>query len=338
MLRLPVNEIAMKTLFDKTVIGTMELKNRFIRSSVEDRTVTGMVTDAMLQTYANLAKGGVGTILTGYTIVDEAEKASNICAIYNDSFISCNKQLTETVHSLGSNILLQLVYLGSRLKAKAAATAEILGASPVKDPHTGVIPKEMTAQDIHRIEQEFAAAALRAQQAGFDGVEIHAAHGFLLHQFASPLQNQRTDQYGGSQENRYRITIETYEAIRNAVGADFPIWIKIQSSDGDIGGVNHEDCLYLCKELAQRKIDAIEISGNFTDYRINTAFFQDIADRVAHEVTVPVIVTGGNRIYEEMEKMINSTKIEYVGMARPLITNPNLINQFAEQHANTIGS
>lgn len=321
-----------KTLFDETSIGPMQMKNRFVRASVSDPTPNGKVTDELLNLYESLAKGGVGTILTGYTVVGRNEKNMNILAMYDDTFIEGGRRLTDLVHSHGSNILMQLVSVGSGYLSRTAPDGELMGASAVKNLHTGITPKEMTEEDIRNTINEFAAAALRAKQAGFDGVEIHACHGYLLHQFATPYYNRRTDNYGGSRENRYRLTIEVYEAIRRAVGEDFPVWIKVQSEDHFEQGVTHEDCLYLCRELAKRRIDAIEVSGPFTKYKMNTAYFKVMADKIARETSVPVIVTGGNRIYEEMEKMINETAIDYVGMARPLMTQPDLINQFAAKY------
>lgn len=321
-----------KTLFDETSIGPMQMKNRFVRASVSDPTPNGKVTDKLLNLYESLAKGGVGTILTGYTVVGRNEKNMNILAMYDGTFIEGGRRLTDLVHSHGSNILMQLVSVGSGYSSRTAPDGELMGASAVKNLHTGITPKEMTEEDIRNTINEFAAAALRAKQAGFDGVEIHACHGYLLHQFATPYYNRRTDNYGGSRENRYRLTIEVYEAIRRAVGEDFPVWIKVQSEDHFEQGVTHEDCLYLCRELAKRRIDAIEVSGPFTEYKMNTTYFKEMADKIARETSVPVIVTGGNRIYEEMEKMINETAIDYVGMARPLMTQPDLINQFAAKY------
>lgn len=310
----------------------MQMKNRFVRASVSDPTPNGKVTNKLLNLYESLAKGGVGTILTGYTVVGWNEKNMNILAMYDDTFIEGGRRLTDLVHSHGSNILMQLVSVGSGYSSRTAPDGELMGASAVKNLHTGITPKEMTEEDIRNTINEFAAAALRAKQAGFDGVEIHACHGYLLHQFATPYYNRRTDNYGGSRENRYRLTIEVYEAIRRAVGEDFPVWIKVQSEDHFEQGVTHEDCLYLCRELAKRRIDAIEVSGPFTEYKMNIAYFKEMADKIARETSVPVIVTGGNRIYEEMEKMINETAIDYVGMARPLMTQPDLINQFAAKY------
>lgn len=322
-----------KTLFDATTIGNMQLKNRFVRASVGDRTATGEVTDEIIERYTALAKGGVGTILTGFTLVDESEKSMNILSMYDDRFIDGCKRLTDAVHQNGSNILMQLVSVGSGIFSRNPSEVKVFGASSVPNLHTGVTPKEMTLDDIRDMQKKFADAAVRAKDAGFDGIEIHGCHGYLLHQFTTSYYNRRSDEYGGNRENRYRMTIETYEAIRRAVGDDFQIWIKVQSQDNFEGGVNHDDCVYLCKKLAKRGIDAIEVSGNFYDYKGNKAFFKEVADRIAKETSVPVIVTGGNREYEEMENMINQTDIDYVGMARPLISQPELINEFAKKHA-----
>lgn len=320
-----------KSLFDETVIGSLKLKNRFIRASVGDHVQNEIISDKVIETYKTLAKGGVGTILTGYTLIDKAEKEMNILPIYDDKFIDRYRELTETVHKHGTNILMQLVYVGSNFTPRGKHT-DMMGASAVKNLNTGFTPREMTLSDIEELKKKFAAAAVRAQKAGFDGIEIHASHGYLLHQFATAYYNRRTDRYGGSRENRYRLTIEVYESIREAVGKDFPIWIKVQSQDNFEQGVTNEDCLYLCEQLTQKGIDAIEISGNFWDFKQNTAFFAKAASMIADKVSVPIIVTGGNRDYQTMEKMINDTKIEYVGMARPLISNPNLINQFHKEY------
>lgn len=325
-----MEQVKKKSLFDETVMGNLKLKNRFIRASVGDYIHKDVISDEVLNTYENLAKGGVGTILTGYSLIDEDEKDMNILPIYDNKYIDRYKELTEIVHKYDANILMQLVYVGSTFTPNGTH-GDMMGASAVKNLKTGFTPREMTLNDIEELKKKFAAAAVRAKKAGFDGIEIHASHGYLLHQFATAYYNRRTDQYGGNRENRYRLTIEVYESTRKAVGKDFPIWIKVQSQDNFEQGVTNEDCLYLCEQLAQRGIDAIEISGNFWDFKQNTAFFAKAASMIADKVSVPIIVTGGNREYKEMEKMINETKIEYVGMARPLISNPNLINQFHKE-------
>lgn len=330
-----------KSLFDETTIGKIKLKNRFVRASVGDDTPTGEVLDKTVERYEQLAKGGVGTILTGYTLIDASEQNMGILSMYDDRFISGAKRLADVAHQYGSNILMQLVYVGSEFHRDPSLAHNILGASAVRNLHTGLTPKEMSHEDIKRVIGEFADAAVRAKKAGFDGIEIHACHGYLLHQFASPYYNRRTDEYGGNRENRYRLTLEVYKAIRQAAGKDFQVWIKVQSQDSELKdadgnilskGVTNADCLYLCRELAKLGIDAIEVSGNFQDFRGNKAFFRDIADNIAAETSLPTIVTGGNRDYKEMERMINDTHISYVGMARPLLARPDLINKFADEY------
>lgn len=315
-----------KRLFQESRIGNLILKNRFIRSSIGDHTPDGRITQAIIDKYRAQAEGGVSTVITGFTLVDEAEKEAEIARIYDNSFIPENRMLVNTIHSAGANAIMQLVYLGSNFRSKVLPK-HVLSASDVADPYTGVIPEPMTKEDIKRVVDNFAKAAVRAKEAGYDGVEIHACHGYLLNQFATPLQNHRTDEYGGSRENRYRITIEVYEAIRKAVGDDYQVWIKVMSQDGFIGGVDNDDCAYLCNELAARGIDAIEVSGNFYHMVGERAFFEVAADRIARETKKPVIVTGGNRNYNEMERMIETTDIDYVGLARPLLLHPDYVNQ-----------
>jgi 2,4-dienoyl-CoA reductase-like NADH-dependent reductase (Old Yellow Enzyme family) len=208
----------------------------------------------------------------------------------------------------------------------------ILAPSVVENLNTKIAPEEITVRQIKAIQKKFSEAALRAKNAGYDGVEIHAAHGFLLSQFMTPYYNRRTDLYGGSVENRARMSLETYQAIREAVGTDFPVLIKINVNDGFENGVAFEDVLYLCEELTKLKIDAIEISGAFSAFpQGSTSYFKKEAEQIAAKNDTKIIMTGGNRDFGEMTGILNSTKIEYFGMARPLIKEPDLINQFKEK-------
>jgi 2,4-dienoyl-CoA reductase-like NADH-dependent reductase (Old Yellow Enzyme family) len=200
----------------------------------------------------------------------------------------------------------------------------ILAPSAVENLNTKIIPREINLEQI-----KFSDAALRAKNAGYDGVEIYAAHGFFLSQFMTPHYNRRTDQYGGSAQNRARMLLETYEGMRKSSGDDFSIWAKINVTDGFENGVVFDDALYLCRELTRRKIDAIEISGAWNKIvQEATSFFKNESERIAEENDVPIIMTGGNRDFQEMTEILNNTKIEYFGMARALIKDPDLINKF----------
>jgi 2,4-dienoyl-CoA reductase-like NADH-dependent reductase (Old Yellow Enzyme family) len=322
---------SMKTLFDETRLGNMTLKNRFIRAAVGEATVDGRVNEAMLQLYQKLARGGAGTLITGFTLVDEAEKNFPLLALYDDSFMEGHKALTGLVHEHGANIVLQLVYVGSYAMGKTTGMT-VLAPSAVENANTKIMPQEITVPQIAAIQKKFAAAALRAKNAGYDGVELHAAHGFLLSQFMTPHYNRRTDCYGGSAQNRARMARETYAAVRESVGAAFPVLIKINVNDGIENEVRFEDVLYLCDALTKAKIDAVEISGAFGTFPQDaTSFFKKEAEQIAARNDIKVILTGGNRDFAEMTEILNATKIEYFGMARPLIKEPDLINRFGKR-------
>ena len=183
----------------------------------------------------------------------------------------------------------------------------------------------MSADEIKAVQEKFAQAAVRAKKAGFDGIEIHAAHGFLLSQFITPYYNRRSDIYGGAIENRARMTLETYSAIREAVGKEYPVWVKLNCIDGFEGGLTLEDFLYVCRALTKLGVDAIEVSGNWmARSKEKEAYFKNEAAIAAEENQVAVILTGGNRDYGQMEQLLNTTRIGYFGMSRPFISEPDL--------------
>ncbi len=254
----------MKSLFDQTHLAGLHLKNRFFRSATRDGLADerGQVTEELVQVYENLAKGGVGTIITGHTYVTDVEqsKQPRQMGIYDDSLIDGYKRLTETVHRHKANIVLQISCVGAQTYAGRDERL-IWGPSPVEDLATGIVPKEMSKEEILYLQHAFADAALRAKKAGFDGVQIHAAHGYVLNKFLNPYYNRRTDGYGGTIDDRARILIETYSAIRNIVGAEYPILIKINCSDFMDQGMTFAESKYVCKKLVGLGIDAIEVSG-----------------------------------------------------------------------------
>jgi 2,4-dienoyl-CoA reductase-like NADH-dependent reductase (Old Yellow Enzyme family) len=322
----------MKTLFDESKIGSMHLKNRFIRAAIGDLAVGGHLTEEMLETYKELASGGVGTIITGLTLVDEVEGSFPLPAMYEDIYIDEYKRLVDSVHDFNTNIILQLVYVGTHIMGDPGER-DILAPSAVANKNTGVVPKEMTVNEIKSIQSKFAHAAVRAKKAGFDGIEIHAAHGFLLNQFITPFYNRRKDLYGGSIENRARIILETYSAVREAVGIDYPVLVKVNCMDGIENGLSEGDFRYVCAELSKLGVDAIEVSGNWLERsKEKDTYFKNEAEVVAKENQVAVIVTGGNRNYSDMEKLLNSTNIEYFGMARPFIAEPDLVKNYSHGH------
>lgn len=337
----------MKNLFDTTKIKELTVKNRFIRSATHEAMATddGEVTDKLLEVYENLARGCTGIIITGfaYTIKDE-NTSLRMLAAYNDSFIEGFKKITETVHKHDTKIILQIASGGSQAKFKIKDKT-IWGPSAVEHLYTKITPAEMTKENIKSLTEAFSDASLRAKKGGFDGVQIHSAHGYLVNQFLNPYYNRRQDEYGGSIENRARIVFEIYESIRKKVGNDFLVSIKINCSDfmGD-EGLQPEETKYICKKLDEMGIDLIEISGNvgynqtppvifetgIAEDTSRQSYFSKYAAEIAEIVKAPVAVVGGNRDFDLMTNILNKTKISYFSLARTLLCEPDLINKWKE--------
>lgn len=332
----------MAKIFEPTAIGRMALKNRLIRSATWENMADdkGHMTDKLFKVYEDLAKGGVGMILTGYAFVVEEEQPNpGMMGIYDDSFIAEYQQLTTMVHQHNSRIVAQIAYGGSQTGYPAEGRL-IWGPSAVADLATKVVPTEMTQDDINTLVHAFGAAAKRAKEAGFDGVQMHGAHGYLLSQFLSPHYNRRSDHYGGSIENRARIFIEVYEQIRQQVGDDYPVLIKINAEDYFEDGAVFDDCRYVCHQLAQRGIDAIEISaGTFASgekiparAKINTpekeAYHAQYAIQLANELDIPIITVGGLRSPEVIEQLLATSRVALFSLSRPLLTEPDLPNRW----------
>ncbi len=336
----------MKQLFEKTDINGLEMKNRFIRSATWERMADdeGHLTDRLIKVYENLADGGAAAIITGYAYVLKDEQPNpKMMGIYDDSFIEEYKKLTDAVHKRGSRIILQIVYGGPFSWFKASERV-IWGPSAVTNKLSGVTPKEMTKDEIKILVEAFGDAALRAKKSGFDGVEIHGAHSYLLNMFLTPMFNTRGDEYGGNRDNRARIIYEVYDNVRAKTGKDYPVLIKLNCSDfsGD-KGFTFNECKTLCSNLGTMGIDAIEISGgtvfkapkpekdpsNFSAEAIGKeSYFAEYAKEIAETVNVPVILVGGNRSFEKMENLLSDSGIEYFSLSRPLLSEPDLISRW----------
>lgn len=317
------------SLFDVTNLKSLKLKNRFVRAAIGEKTNDGRVNDGILSLYTELAKGGVGTIITGLTLVDEDERNAPIFAIYDDSFIADHKKLTDVVHANGASIVLQIVVAGSKIQSTGPSHSP-LGPSAIVNKTSKITPTAANVEQIKAIQTKFGQAAARAKTAGYDAVEIHGAHGFYLSQWVTPYYNTRTDTYGGSQENRARNLLETYAAVRSAVGPDYPVWVKINSNDGFDGEVPFEDVLYFTQKLSDAGADAIEISGKL-DLSIPSPphpMFLKEATAIAAQVApqTAIILTGGNNTPDDLVEALKTTKIRYFGLARALQKNPHWIN------------
>lgn len=333
----------MKALFEQSNIGKMQVKNRFIRSATWENMTTedGHMTDKLYDIYEELAQGGVGLIITGYAnIVIEEQPNPGMMGIYDDSFIDEYQKLTELVHTYDSKIVMQLAYGGTKTTHNVGERI-IYAPSEVAEKGTNTLGKSMTKAEIDYIIHAFALSAKRAQQAGFDGVEIHGAHTYLINQFLSPYYNRRTDQYGGSLENRMRFLVEVFLQMRKLVGDDFPIMVKLTASEFFEGGLTFAETRIICKTLESIGVDAIEISGNihgkassmigqyFDGYQLQEeGYFVEYGKAISDDVDIPIITVGGLANIETIETILGTTNIAYFAIARPLLSEPHLIKRW----------
>lgn len=327
----------MKHVFEQTHIGNIAVKNRLVRSATWENLAAenGHMTEKLFNLHQELAQGGVGLIITGYAFVTGDEQPNpNMMGISNDTFIADYKKLTNMVHDQGSRIVMQVAYGGPQT-GFIPENRVIWGPSNIADLAYGVVPTPMTRADIKSLIQAYGDAARRVKESGFDGVEIHAAHGYLLSQFLTPHYNRREDEYGGSIENRSRIIVEIYQEIRRQVG-DYPIFLKLNGEDFIENGLSFDDCSWVAEKMAALGVDALDISGgsfasgdkNPCRQKVNSrekeAYHAEYAAKIANEVDVPVIVVGGIRSMEVIEWLLNNTRIEFFALSRPLLTEPDL--------------
>ena len=300
----------MKKIFESATLGKLTIKNRLIRSA----TWEGLADDAghmpgeLYQAYEELAKGGVGAIISGFTSVSDDDRYfGGMARISNDGLIAEHKRLTDICRSENCKIFVQLA----------------LG-----EYHRNKDIDDMTETDIIAVIRLFADAAKRAEKAGYDGAQIHAAHNFFLSRFISPAYNHRQDEYGGSEAGRGKIILDILRGIKDSAPR-LHVTMKINCSDFMQGGLTPSESLKICRLCADAGMDSIEVSGNGTSVAgirigVNEAYFKDFALALADAVNIPIILVGGHRSLESMESVLNEGKIEFLSLSRPLIREPNL--------------
>ncbi|TDF37462.1 NADH:flavin oxidoreductase/NADH oxidase family protein [Alteromonadaceae bacterium M269] len=296
------------------------------------------------QLYRTWSEGGTGLHITGNVMIDKRylERAGNV-VLEDDKYLELFKHWAEEGTAGGNQLWVQLNHPGRQ--CPRLINSKPLSPSDVQLDILGNFgkPKAMTEEDIQEVIQRFARSAALVKQAGFTGVQIHCAHGYLLSQFLSPKINQRTDEWGGSLENRARIIREIIREVRSAVGDDFPISVKLNSADFQKGGFSLEDCIQVSQWLGEDSVDLLEISGgNYeqlslmgvepTEVRESTrkreAYFIEYAEKIKASANIPIMVTGGFRSRDVMENAIEKGETDVIGLARPLCTQPNCSSKF----------
>lgn len=322
----------MAHLFDPITIHHLTLENRLVMPPMATAKAdeNGYVTDAVCDYYRERAKySKIGLIITEHSYIHLQGKAHpGQTSIASDDVIPSLTQLTNCIHQEGVKVFAQLSHAGSAAVSKTTGQPPV-GPSAVYHPkQKEELPLEMTVQQIHEVTGWFAQAARRAKQAGFDGVELHSAHGYLLNQFFSPLSNRRTDVYGAqSVENRTRFHREVLQAVREAVGDTFPIAVRLGGCDYQTGGSTIEDCVEACQLLEKSGADLLHLTGGMNGFvrpgHGEPGYFQDLSIPVKQVVQIPVLLTGGVTTLPQAEALIAGGCTDMIGVGRAIFKNPH---------------
>jgi 2,4-dienoyl-CoA reductase-like NADH-dependent reductase (Old Yellow Enzyme family) len=319
------------------------LPNRLAKSALSEALAgpDGLPNQALQTLYRRWGKGGLGLIVTGNVMVDAAARGEpgNV-VVESEAALPGLRAWAEAAGSAGSPCWAQINHPGKQAPKGLNRAAVAPSALPLRKdlaPYFHV-PRALGTEEIAALVARYARVAALCKDAGFQGVQIHGAHGYLVSQFLSPLHNQRTDEYGGSIQNRMRFAVEVYRAMRKAVGAAFPVGIKLNSADFQRGGFTEEESLAVVRTLAEEGMDLIEISGGTYESPRMTgagidrtertaareAYFLAFAERVRSVTRTPLMVTGGFRTYEGMRQAVASGATDMVGLGRPLCVEPEI--------------
>ncbi len=345
-----MSKTELETAFTPTFIGGMKLKNRFIRSATWDGMAgkNGEVSPRQIHLYQTLAAGGAAMLTSGYTFVSpEGQQHHGQAGLDQDQLKESLAELAEVVHQSGSRLFVQLVHCGGQANPQVSGLPA-KAPSAIDHPLFTRRPEELTREEIKKLINAFAAAAERAQESNCDGVQFHAAHGYLISQFLSPAINRRHDDFGGSLDNRFRFLKESFLRVRELVGKDFPLTIKINGQDYLENGLLLEETTEICQRLTEMGLEAIEISGGSRashpkqpvlkniDQPEKEAYFLADAVAIQRAVDIPVITVGGIRSPQTINKII-SRGISLVALCRPLIKEPGLIKRWQDGNLNPAG-
>jgi len=292
----------------------------------------GSVNERHIAYYVRRARGGVGYITFEHTgVLKQGRAFPNMALIDSDQHIPPFKKLVEAVHKEGGKIVIQINHAGRQTSASITGSP-IVAPSAIPCPVRKEMPKELSYEEIQKIIEAFGAAALRVKEAGADGVEIHMAHGYLINQFLSPFSNKREDEYGGDADRRMRMGHEVLRAVRNKVGADFPVLCRLSADEYVDGGLKIEDSKEIAKALERNGADALHVSAcvaasgylNHPPYYAEEGVFVHLAQGIKSVVSIPVITVGRIRTPELANRILEEQKADLISMGRALIADPEL--------------
>lgn len=330
-----------KTLLDSLVLpNEQKLANSFFKSAMSETMgdKNQSPSEELIALYEHWAGQGVGVLVTGNVMVDRRYlgEPGNV-VLDQQSDLTLFAKWVEVSKTKQVPIWLQLNHPGKQMYRSINQEPIAPSAIPISGSSASAFrpPREMTLFEIEEARDKFITASLLAKQAGFTGVQLHATHGYLINQFLSPADNQRTDKYGGNLENRLRFLVEIYQGLREQVGADFTIALKLNASDFKETGFDFEDCQEVVRRLSDLGIDLIEISGGnyeapvFGSEYENGAGFVSYAKALAQLTHVPIVSTGGFRTSSQMEEAIDQG-VSMIGLARPFVLRPHLVKDYQD--------
>lgn len=325
----------MELINSKFKLKNMELSSRIVMPpmATSKSSNLGEVTQELCNYYDEKSAGNyIGLIITEHSYVSPEGKASmGQVSISKDSDIEGLKKIVSAIHKNGTKVIAQLNHAGSSASSKVTSL-ETISASSVKNPaflaRTSDIPREMNENDIKKVINDFTNAAIRAKKAGYDGVEIHSAHGYLLNQFYSPLTNKRIDKYSGNTlSGRIQLHLEIIKEIRKAVGKDYLIALRLGACDYTQCGSTIEDSVLASIEFEKAGIDLLDISGGLCGYNNPTnkeqGYFSEITEAIKKRVSIPVILTGGINDINVAEKLLEDNKADLIGVGRAILKDSN---------------
>jgi NADPH2 dehydrogenase len=321
----------MANLLTPLSFSGLTLRNRIVMPPMwsGQATADGHVTGKIIEYHRSRAAAGCGLIIVEHSFVHPGGRHTlTQIGSYSDEMIEGLQRLASAIRQEGAAATLQISHAGSRVSPEVLATVRPVAPSAVQHPYDpeGQVPEALTKPQIKEIVAAFGAAAVRARDAGFDAVEIHGAHGFLLSEFLSPLTNRREDEYGGTMENRSRMHLEVLAEVRRRVGTRFPIFIRLGVHDETPGGLEIEDAGRAATLLANAGVDLIDISGGLQGSRgtgRNPGYFVPYAEAIKSRVRVPVMVTGGIREPAHADRIIRAGQADLVGIGRGMLEDPD---------------
>jgi len=326
-------------LFEATVINGLRLENRLVRSATWEGMCSedGVPGEALVELYRELARGGVGLIITGFAYVSpDGRPLPGAMGLHDDALVSALRALTDAVHREGGKICVQLGHAGGQTRESLCGGRPLAPSAVAAPQYAPESPQELSGADIERILQAFADAARRARECGFDAVQLHAAHGYLINQFLSNHTNLRGDAYGGELEGRSRFLLEACARVRAAVGADYPLLVKLNGSDHLEEGFCLGEAMRVAEALDAAGVDAIEVSGGTPASGERNplrrgiaspeqeAYNLPLARAIKEVVRCPVLVVGGIRSLWTAKGILRRGESDYISLCRPLVQEPDL--------------